>query len=93
MASVNGQLTTCDRCGAEVFRKAVGEGEADGGYTRWNNFEPYPDGWRIVDVPQSAGRQYNNMMVCPACSALWDSVLNEHFLRGTEYYYVEEAKA
>ena len=47
---------------------------------------------REKHAPQSAGRQYNNMMVCPACSALWDRVLNEHFLRGTEYYYVKEAK-
>lgn len=45
MAQVNGELTTRDRCGKQLFRKCIGEGEADGGYTRWNKFEPYPDGW------------------------------------------------
>lgn len=91
MAQINGQLTTCERCGAQVFRKCVGEGETDGGYTRWSTFEPYPEGWDIVGVPKSAGLSFNNMRVCPKCHALWDSVINEGFLRGTPYYYIEEA--
>ena len=29
MSQVNGQLSTCERCGAQVFRKCTGEGEMD----------------------------------------------------------------
>ena len=79
MAQVNGQLTTCERCGEQVFRKSIGEGEADGGYTRWNKFEPYPDGWGYVSIP-SEGERHESMMVCPACHALWDNVVNTYFL-------------
>lgn len=45
MAEINGRLIICDRCGATAFCKCAGEGEADGGFTRWNKFEPAPDGW------------------------------------------------
>lgn len=40
----NGRLIKCDRCGKETFCKANGEGELDGGYTRWNKFED-ASGW------------------------------------------------
>lgn len=40
----NGQLRTCDRCGANQFFKTTGEKEADGGYNRWNTFEK-AEGW------------------------------------------------
>ena len=89
MSQVNGQLSTCERCGAQVFRKCTGEGEMDGGYTRWNNFEPYPDGWGLVSVPESAGTRHDYLRVCPECHALWDKVINEHFLKGTIYYIQE----
>ncbi len=97
MSEVNGQLTTCQRCGAQIFRRCTGEGVADGGYTRWNNFEPYPEGWELVAVPSSvktgSGNAYNNYMrVCPACNEVWKSAINEGFLKGTPYYK-EEAKA
>ena len=45
MSKVNGQMRTCDRCGATVFLKCIGEGERDGGFTRWNVFEDAPKGW------------------------------------------------
>ena len=86
MAEVNGQLATCDRCGKTIFRKAIGEGEADGGFTRWNKFEPYPEGWGSVSVPDSAGIRYSYMKVCPVCRAQWEDALYEHFLKGTQYY-------
>lgn len=98
MSQVNGQLTTCQRCGAQIFRKCTGEGEADGGFTRWNNFEPYPEGWDLVAVPKTAntgnGNAYNGYMrVCPDCNRAWNIAVNECFLKGTPYYHVEEAKA
>ena len=93
MSQVNGQLSTCERCGAQIFRKCTGEGETDGGYTRWNNFEPYPEGWGLVSVPKSAGLSHNFMRVCPDCNAAWNRALNEGFLRGTPYYYIGKEKA
>jgi predicted nucleic acid-binding Zn ribbon protein len=92
MSQVNGQLSTCERCGAQVFRKCTGEGETDGGYTRWNNFEPYPKGWGLVDVPEGVKPPYNSMRVCPDCRAAWNKAINEGFLKGTPYYK-EEARA
>lgn len=46
MAWTNGRRYICDRCGAETFCACTGEGERDGGYTRWNKFEPLPEGWK-----------------------------------------------
>ena len=86
MSEVNGQLCTCERCGFQIFRKAIGEGEADGGYTRWNKFEDYPDGWGLVGVPEDNGARYGYIRVCPSCHDLWDKLINENFLKGTEYY-------
>lgn len=45
MSEVKGKLVTCDRCGATVFLETTGDKEMDGGFTRWNTFEPYPEGW------------------------------------------------
>lgn len=85
MSQVNGQLSTCERCGAQVFRRCVGEGETDGGYTRWNKFEPYPEGWGLVSIPKGIA-PYDNIRVCPECHAQWNKALNEHFLKGTPLY-------
>lgn len=95
MAKINGQITICDRCGTQVFRKAIGEGEADGGYTRWNDFEPLSDGWGLVAIPSRKGAVSGNahnsyLHVCPECHELWEVLINENFLRGTPYYFVEE---
>lgn len=57
MSCKNGQMMTCDRCGDWIFLKCTGEGEMDGGYTRWNNFEPAV-GWEYIK---------NVGMVCPKC--------------------------
>lgn len=92
MAETTGKIVTCDRCGAEIFLKCTGEGEADGGYTRWNKFEAMPEGWDLVAVPKSVGwtghgNAYNMyLQVCPDCHKLWHDVVIEHFLKGTPYY-------
>jgi len=59
MAYINGRLTICDRCGEKVFSKCTGEGERDGGFTRWNTFEPLPEGW---DCHEYTGT------LCPKCN-------------------------
>ena len=91
MADINGRYTICDRCGAKVFRRCTGEGEADGGYTRWNDFEPLPDGWDIVAIPhrknEPCGNAHNGyLQVCPNCHERWNTLINEDFLSGTPYY-------
>ena len=61
MAYENGRLYKCDRCGAQAFVKTIGDGEADGGFTRWNKFEPLV-GWNsTLEVG----------LLCPACDAKW----------------------
>ncbi len=91
MSQVNGQLTTCARCGAQVFRKCTGEGETDGGFTRWNKFEPYPEGWDIVSVPREMA-PYDNVRVCPACHEAWNRAVIDHFIAGTRLENLKEAQ-
>lgn len=74
MAQVNGALITCDRCGAQCFVKTTGDTIMDGGYTRWNNFEPMPAGWGRDKV----GEDY--MTLCPECNAKWKA-LSDAFMR------------
>lgn len=90
MSKVNGQITTCERCGEQIFRKCVGEGEADGGYSRWNKFEPYPEGWGLVSVPKSVD-SHGCVMVCPKCNSAWQRVLLSHFVAATQLEKAEEA--
>ena len=70
MARENGQLRTCDRCGKTIFLKTTGEGEQDGGFTRWNKFEEAPC-WTT---------EYEVGDLCPECSQLFDS-MKEEFLK------------
>jgi hypothetical protein len=71
MAEVKGKLVTCDRpgCGRQVFLKTTGEGERDGGYTRWNEFEPYPEGW---ETHREAGG-----VLCPDCAREYNALLEK----------------
>ena len=92
MSLVNGQLTTCERCGAQIFRKTIGEGQTDGGYTRWNEFEPYPEGWEVVSLPKVKNRVLSYAHVCPDCYAKWNRVLNTFFIAGTLLEKTEEPK-
>lgn len=82
MAQINGQLTICERCGAQIFRKCTGEGETDGGFTRWNTFEPFPEGWDIVSVPRGLA-PFNHVRVCPTCYEVWRKALVSSFIAGT----------
>lgn len=67
MAEANGKLVSCDRCGTQIFLKCTGERERDGGFTRWNTFEPFPEGWEYhIEV----GR------LCPACNEKYKALVN-----------------
>lgn len=64
----SGQLRKCDRCGASVFLKCVGEGVTDGGYTRWNKFED-AEGWsNELDIGD----------LCPGCTTELE-IMKEEF--------------
>ena len=75
MSRTNGCLLTCDRCGKQTFLKSTGEGEMDGGYTRWNKFEPAPEGWG-----SNSGRN-----LCPECYEKWKELEKEFMDREKEF--------
>lgn len=83
MAQEKGLLQTCDRCQEWVFLKTTGDGDADGGYTRWNKFEAAPAGWEHVQVgiKDHGGSVYATL--CPKCSAEWRRI-NGIFMDFTE---------
>lgn len=66
MSKAKGLMRTCDRCGKWVFLKRTGEGVVDGGYTRWDEFEPAPDGWENIkgvgDVCDECKMEYEDML-------------------------------
>lgn len=69
MAEIKGRLTICDRCGEKVFSQCNGEGETDGGFTRWNKFEPLPEGWES---------HYNGIgMLCPKCNKEYKKLIEK----------------
>lgn len=86
MAEVNGKLVTCDRCGKQIFLKTIGDEERDGGFTRWNKFEPFPDGWEKIGVPTEPKCQHHiYLRVCPDCFDLWCDILNDHYIKAADY--------
>ena len=85
MAQQKGMLQTCDRCTEWVFLKTTGDGDADGGYTRWNKFEPAPDGWKHVQVGIKDPGSSVYATLCPACSAEWRRI-NEKFMQEVDIH-------
>lgn len=75
MAFENGRRYICDRCGAETFCRCIGEGEMDGGFTRWNKFEALPGGWKSH---LSVG------LLCPECNHKYTEMLTELMGRSVE---------
>lgn len=47
----DGRLVVCDypNCTEQVMLRKVGVGEIDGGYTKFDKFEPMPEGWGYKD--------------------------------------------
>ena len=66
MSYIDGRKYTCDRCGKETFCQCIGEGETDGGYTRWNKFELLPVGW---DSHADTG------LLCSGCNAYYKRMI------------------
>ena len=66
MAEVKGKLCSCDRCDKTVFLKCTGEGSSDGGFTRWNTFETFPEGWPYH-------REVGSL--CPSCNEEYTKLL------------------
>ena len=81
MSKVNGQLNSCDRCGKSVFLKCTGKGETDGGFTRWNNFEPLPAGWE---------NHLEVGLLCPSCNAGYARMLDD-FQKRVNYFKTGES--
>lgn len=76
---INGQMSICERCGAQIFRKCVGDGETDGGYTRWNKFEPYPEGWANLPIyPFAENRQDGYLLLCPTCTREYTRLMTKY---------------
>ena len=72
MSRQNGMLITCDVCGATVHLKTLGDGETDGGYTRWNHFERAPEGWcKKIEI----SNEYID--TCPKCTAKYDALYSQ----------------
>lgn len=71
MSAIEGKMLTCDVCGKSIFLKFVGEREADGGYTKWREYEN-ADGWSSIHVGKiSLGN------VCPKCFERIEKSLTE----------------
>lgn len=70
MSRVNGQLLTCDRCGANTFLKHIGDKTLDGGYTKFNRFEDKPEGW-------GSPRDVKYLDLCPLCYDVYKRTLEK----------------
>lgn len=74
---VNGRLITCDRCGATAFAKTTGDGEADGGFTRWNKFEEL-DGWGCKCISLKENMIGDTYDLCPNCMSEYINIQREY---------------
>ena len=58
----------CSRCGDTRLLAHLGVGELDGGYTRYNKFEPEPEGW---------GDHNKIGLLCPKCEAAYQKLVRD----------------
>ncbi len=70
MAEKNGRLYICDKCGETEFCECTGENERDGGYTRWNTFEPLSEGWSVTMDCEKIHR------LCPKCNKKYRELIS-----------------
>lgn len=54
--------------GEKVFSQCTGDGATDGGYTRWNEFEPLPEGWE---------NHYETGQLCPKCNEEYNVIIEK----------------
>lgn len=62
MPEIKGKLVICNRCGQTHFRKYIGQGVTDGGYTTWDKYEALPQTWL-----------YESQIgyLCPTCAGMF----------------------
>lgn len=75
MAEVRGKLMVCDRCGKEIFLKCTGEGETDGGFTRWSKFEDEPPGWKAPYLHIGGEALLGVGQLCPECNQEYQNIV------------------
>ena len=72
MAEFIGKIIICDRCGKEARLKKLEEKARDGGFTRYDIFEPSPEGWETVA---------DGYLLCDRCNKNYKSMI-EGFMKG-----------
>lgn len=77
MATKLGKYYICDRCGTTSFCEKIGEGETDGGFTRFGKFEE-AKGWTTVYQEVSHGMR-SSKLLCPVCSEKYDELMRGFF--------------
>ncbi len=68
MGQEKGMLTTCNRCGTQVFSKFISRESVDGGYSHREKYEDLPEGW---DTDRVKGVY---TMLCPTCKKDWHKI-------------------
>ena len=73
-----GILIQCDypMCDAQVMLAKTGEGETDGGYTRFNTYEPKPEGWGYVDDKDLCPDHYQYYL--DMIAEFWEPPIGKH---------------
>lgn len=77
MSTKLGKYYICDRCGTTSFCEKIGEGEADGGFTKFDKFKE-AEGW-ITVYPEVSHGMRSSKLLCPACGEKYDKLMREFF--------------
>ena len=77
MSTKLGKYYICDRCGTTSFFEKIGEGETDGGFTRFDKFEE-AEGWNTV-YPEASHDIGSSKLLCPECSKKYNKLMSEFF--------------
>ena len=85
-----GMLLTCDRCGVTHLCEFTGQGEADGGYTRWDKFEYAPD-WKHTYCKTEENKS-THIDLCPECSKWYEKLEREFEAKVRAEIIIEEKK-
>lgn len=76
MSFINGRIYMCDRCGKGTFCECTGEGERDGGFTRWNKFAPLPEGWKS---------HLDTGLLCPECNKQYEQIVGDFLEKAKKF--------
>lgn len=64
-----GRRLVCDRCGREEFLKKLGEKLTDGGFTKCDEYEKYPEDWDKV----------HGKDLCPVCNDKYTRMIERFY--------------